>query len=81
MAKNNETATVAAIDPRQVMRSALDAQIIAAQARNRELAAMRKQLDRETEANDETIRIAEEAIAAAQSSLQRSAELALTETV
>ena len=82
MPKTNEVVpTVSAVDPRQMLISAADAQIIAAQARNRELAAMRKQLDRETEANEETIRIANASIDEARVSLQRSAELALTETV
>lgn len=82
MPKTNEVVpTVSAVDPRQMLISAADAQIIAAQARNRELAAMRKQLDRETEANEETIRIANASIDEARASLQRSAELALTETV
>lgn len=79
MPKNETVPTVSAVDPRESLRSSLDSAIQAAQSRNRELAAMRKQLDRETEANDETIRIAEAGIAASQESISRSNELALAE--
>lgn len=80
MSKNSQTTTVAAADPRSMLISKLDADIINATARNHELAAMRKQLDLETEANDEAIRIAQAAIEEARASLDRSFAMAQAES-
>lgn len=79
--QNDQPATVSALDPRDALRTALDAQILTAQGRKRELASTIKQLERELEAQEETIRIAEAAIGEASESLGRTRELALAESV
>jgi hypothetical protein len=79
-AKNSsDPITVSAIDPRNAFNAQLDDTIMQLESRNRSLAAQRKQLDLETQANDDTIRAAILAISELDTSIARARELSLTE--
>ena len=80
MAKNSpEPATVTAVDARSELQAKLDDTIMQLESRNRSLAAQRKQLDLETQANDDALRVARDGISALDAALVASRQLALVE--
>lgn len=80
MSKNSpEAPLVSAVDPRTVLQGTLDESIIQLEARNRALAAQRKQLDLEIQANDDAIAVARDGIHALDNRLALARELAMTE--
>lgn len=81
MSKNSPDALlVASVDPRTNLAASLDEHIMQLEARNRSLAAQRKQLDLETQANDDALQVAHDAIRALDDKITQAQELALTET-
>lgn len=78
--KNSPDPTlVSAVDPRTELQSDLDATIMKLEARNRALAAQRKQLDLEIQANDDAITVAKAGIAQLDEALAASRATALME--
>lgn len=80
MAKNSpDPITVSAVDPRTDLQAKLDESILTLESRNRALAAQRKQLDLEIQANDDTIAVARSAINQLDEALTSAREIALME--
>lgn len=82
MARNTpEQPLVAAIDPREALRTELDAQSVALSTRLRTLELTRKQLDLEISATEDAIRVASAGIDALSSALAQARELATLESI